>query len=74
MNRYGRYSLWLFGLGYKDWKSGGVKVVYYGLIGIVSIWEWYVGSGLGVDDEVCSGNRGISIVYYMMIDFDIFVF
>ncbi|OXH26285.1 alpha-1,6-mannosyltransferase [Cryptococcus neoformans] len=33
-NRHGRYSPWLFGLGYKDWKSGGVKVAYHGLTGI----------------------------------------
>ncbi|WVO24726.1 uncharacterized protein IAS62_006096 [Cryptococcus decagattii] len=33
-NRHGRFSPWLFGLGYKDWKSGGVKVAYHGLTGI----------------------------------------
>ncbi|ODN99218.1 hypothetical protein I350_07377 [Cryptococcus amylolentus CBS 6273] len=33
-NRHGRFSPWLFGLGWKDWKSGGVKVAYHGLTGI----------------------------------------
>ncbi|WWC91834.1 uncharacterized protein L201_006781 [Kwoniella dendrophila CBS 6074] len=27
---------WLFGLGYEDWQSGGKKVSYHGLTGIVS--------------------------------------
>ncbi|WVQ77475.1 hypothetical protein IAR50_007161 [Cryptococcus sp. DSM 104548] len=33
-NRHGKFSPWLFGLGWKDWKSGGVKVAYHGLTGI----------------------------------------
>nr|ODO04191.1 alpha-1,6-mannosyltransferase [Cryptococcus depauperatus CBS 7855] len=33
-NRHGRFSPWVFGIGWKDWRSGGVKVAYHGLTGM----------------------------------------
>ncbi|WVQ84585.1 hypothetical protein IAT38_006739 [Cryptococcus sp. DSM 104549] len=38
-NRHGKFNPWLYNLGWQDWKSGGVKVAYHGLTGILVQWK-----------------------------------